>query len=99
MYSVPGHVPMDVGYAAISLFVVVMGGFWFMPQYRSHFVRGGLYVGSAFLMYMGEQSGMSGHLAHLCHAQYALGPDCASGVVEYALQSRESIPDDAAWII
>ena len=55
----PGHVPTDVGLAAISLFVVVMAGPWFMPQYRSHFVRGGLYVGSAFLMYMGEQSGMS----------------------------------------
>ncbi len=54
----PGHVPTDVGVAAISLFVVVMAGPWFMPQYRSHFVRGGLYVGSAFLMYMGEQSGM-----------------------------------------
>ncbi len=54
----PGHVPTDVGFAAISLFVVVMAGPWFMPQYRSHFVRGGLYVGSAFLMYMGEQSGM-----------------------------------------
>lgn len=55
----PGHVPTDVGVAAIGLFVVVMTGPWFMPQYRSHFVRGGLYVGSAFLMYMGEQSGMS----------------------------------------
>ncbi len=55
----PGHVPTDVGLAAISLFVVVMAGPWFMPQYRSHFVRGGLYVGSAFLMYMGEQSGIS----------------------------------------
>lgn len=55
----PGHVPADVGLAAISLFVVVMAGPWFMPQYRSHFVRGGLYVGSAFLMYMVEQSGMS----------------------------------------
>ncbi len=54
----PGHVPTDVGFAAISLFVVVMAGPWFMPQHRSHFVRGGLYVGSAFLMYMGEQSGM-----------------------------------------
>ena len=29
-----------------------------MPEYRSHFVRGGLYVGSAFLMYRGEQSGI-----------------------------------------
>jgi UDP-GlcNAc:undecaprenyl-phosphate GlcNAc-1-phosphate transferase len=55
----PGHVPTDVGLAAISLFVVVLAGPWFMPQYRSHFVRGGLYVGSAFLMYMGEHSGLS----------------------------------------
>ncbi|MBA5870410.1 MAG: hypothetical protein GDA68_10500 [Nitrospira sp. CR2.1] len=55
----PGHVPMDVGYAALSLFAVVLGGLWFMPEYCSHFVRGGLYVGSAFLMYMGEQSGIS----------------------------------------
>lgn len=47
---------MDVGYAALSLFGIVIAGMWFMPQYRSHFVRGGLYVGSAFLMYMGEQS-------------------------------------------
>jgi UDP-GlcNAc:undecaprenyl-phosphate GlcNAc-1-phosphate transferase len=54
----PGHVPMDVGYAAISLFALVLGGLWFMPEYRSHFVRGGLYVGSAFLMYRGEQSGI-----------------------------------------
>lgn len=54
----PGHVPIDVGYAALSLFVVVLGGLWFFPHYRSHFVRGGLYVGSAFLMYMGEQSGL-----------------------------------------
>ena len=54
----PGHVPSDVGFAAISLFIVVLAGPWFVPQYRSHFVRGGLYVGSAFLMYMGEQSGI-----------------------------------------
>jgi len=55
----PGHVPMDLGYAALSLFAVVLGGLWFVPKYRSHFVRGGLYVGSAFLMYMGEQSSIS----------------------------------------
>ncbi len=54
----PGRVPIDVGYAAISLFVVVLAGLWLLPHYRSHFVRGGLYVGSAFLMYMGEQSGI-----------------------------------------
>ncbi|NGZ96166.1 MAG: hypothetical protein CV089_08575 [Nitrospira sp. WS110] len=54
----PGRVPIDVGYAAISLFVVVLLGLWLLPRHRSHFVRGGLYVGSAFLMYMGEQSGL-----------------------------------------
>lgn len=55
---VPGRVPADVGYAALILFTVLLAGQWFLPQYRSHFVRGGLYVGSAFLMYMGEQSGI-----------------------------------------
>ena len=54
----PGHVPMDVGYAALCLFAVVLTGLWFMPQHHPYFVRGGLYVGSAFLMYMGEQSGV-----------------------------------------
>lgn len=54
----PGHVPMDVGYAALCLFPVVLLGMWFMPDHRSYFVRGGLYVGSAFLMYIGEQSGL-----------------------------------------
>lgn len=54
----PGRVPLDVGYAALSLFAVVLAGLWLLPQHRSHFVRGGLYVGSAFLMYMGEQSGL-----------------------------------------
>jgi len=54
----PGQVPMDVGYAALSLFAVVCLGLWLIPQYRTHLVRGGLYVGSAFLMYVGEQSGI-----------------------------------------
>lgn len=52
----PGHVPMDVGYAAISLFTVVLLGLFLVPQHRPLFVRGGLYVGSAFLMYMSEQA-------------------------------------------
>jgi len=54
----PGQVPMDVGYAALSLFAVVCLGLWLIPHYRTHVVRGGLYVGSAFLMYIGEQSGV-----------------------------------------
>jgi UDP-GlcNAc:undecaprenyl-phosphate GlcNAc-1-phosphate transferase len=54
----PGHVPQDVGYAAMSLFAVVLSGLLLVPQYSSFFVRSGLYVGSAFLLYMTEQSGM-----------------------------------------
>jgi UDP-GlcNAc:undecaprenyl-phosphate GlcNAc-1-phosphate transferase len=53
---VPGRVPADVGYAAIMLFAVLAAGFFLVPQYSPLFVRGGLYVGSAFLMYMSEQS-------------------------------------------
>ncbi len=51
----PGHVPMDVGYAAISLFAVVVAGLWLVPQHKPLFVRCGLYVGTAFLMYISEQ--------------------------------------------
>ncbi|MGD9725900.1 MAG: glycosyltransferase family 4 protein [Nitrospiraceae bacterium] len=54
---VPGRVPADVSYAAIGLFAVLLAGFFWVPQYSSFLVRGGLYVGSAFLMYMSEQSG------------------------------------------
>jgi UDP-GlcNAc:undecaprenyl-phosphate GlcNAc-1-phosphate transferase len=53
----PGRVPADVGYAAIGLFAVLVVGFFLVPQYSPFFVRGGLYVGSAFLMYMSEQAG------------------------------------------
>jgi UDP-GlcNAc:undecaprenyl-phosphate GlcNAc-1-phosphate transferase len=56
----PGHVPADVGYAAIALFGVMLGGLLLLPRYTSLFVRGGLYVGSAFLMYMSEQGGFAG---------------------------------------
>ena len=62
------RVPMDVGYAALSPFCRGAVGLWLFPEYRSHFVRGGLYVGSAFLMYMGEQSGMSDIcIIRICH--------------------------------
>ncbi len=54
----PGRVPIDVGSAALILSGIVLTGQWLLPQYRSHFVRGGLYVGSAFLMYISEQSGV-----------------------------------------
>jgi UDP-GlcNAc:undecaprenyl-phosphate GlcNAc-1-phosphate transferase len=54
----PGHVPADVGYAAIALFGVMSAGLFLLPRYTSLFVRGGLYVGSAFLMYMSEQSSL-----------------------------------------
>lgn len=54
----PGQVPTDVGYAASGLFAIVLAGLLLMPQHKTLFVRGGLYVGTAFLMYMGEQPGI-----------------------------------------
>ena len=47
---------MDVSYAAMGLFTLVLLGWYFAPGLRELFVRGGLYVGTAFLMYMTEQS-------------------------------------------
>ena len=55
----PGHVPIDVGYAAILLFSLVLTGLWLFPKHKSLFVRCGLYVGTAFLMYIGEQATIS----------------------------------------
>jgi UDP-GlcNAc:undecaprenyl-phosphate GlcNAc-1-phosphate transferase len=52
----PGHVPIDVSYAALGLFALVLLGWYFLPGRMPLFVRGGLYVGTAFLMYMTEQS-------------------------------------------
>ncbi len=52
----PAHVPDDVGYLSIVLFGVVLLGLSAWPEFVPYFVRGGLYVGTTFLLYVSEDS-------------------------------------------
>jgi UDP-GlcNAc:undecaprenyl-phosphate GlcNAc-1-phosphate transferase len=52
----PAHVPDDVGYLSIVLFGIVLLGVSFLPRLVPYFVRGGLYVGTTFLLYVSEDS-------------------------------------------
>lgn len=55
----PSYVPNDVGYLSIILFGVVLLGLSFPSQVVLYFVRGGLYVGTTFLLYVSEGSRVS----------------------------------------
>ena len=50
----PSHVPNDVGYLSIALFGIVLLGLVFSAKVAPYFVRGGLYVGTTFLLYVSE---------------------------------------------
>lgn len=50
----PSHVPNDVGYLSIALFGIVLLGLSFSSKVAPYFVRGGLYVGTTFLLYVSE---------------------------------------------
>jgi len=50
----PSHVPNDVGYLSIALFGIVLLGLSFSTKVAPYFVRGGLYVGTTFLLYVSE---------------------------------------------
>ncbi len=52
----PSSVPNDVGYVSIALFAVVLIGLSCSSQVAPYFVRGGLYVGTTFLLYVCEGS-------------------------------------------
>ncbi len=52
----PSNVPNDVGYLSIALFAVVLFGLSFSTRMAPYFVRGGLYVGTTFLLYVCEGS-------------------------------------------
>ena len=54
----PAQVPQDVGYMSTALFAVLLVGLSFLPQLAPYFVRGGLYLGSTFLMYVSDSSWM-----------------------------------------
>ena len=55
----PSDVPNDVGYLSIVVFGVVLFGLSFSSQLGLYFVRGGLYVGTTFLLYVSEGSRIS----------------------------------------
>ncbi|MDH4371680.1 MAG: undecaprenyl/decaprenyl-phosphate alpha-N-acetylglucosaminyl 1-phosphate transferase [Nitrospira sp.] len=50
----PSTVPNDVGYLSIALFGIVLLGLSFSSNVAPYFVRGGLYVGTTFLLYVCE---------------------------------------------
>jgi UDP-GlcNAc:undecaprenyl-phosphate/decaprenyl-phosphate GlcNAc-1-phosphate transferase len=53
---VPSNVPADVAYLSIIIFGIVLFGLSFSPRIAPYFVRGGLYVGTTFLLYVYEES-------------------------------------------
>jgi UDP-GlcNAc:undecaprenyl-phosphate GlcNAc-1-phosphate transferase len=55
----PSHVPNDVGYLSIALFGIVLLGLVFSAKVAPYFVRGGLYVGTTFLLYVSEGARVS----------------------------------------
>lgn len=54
----PAHVPNDVGYMSTALFGIVLLGLSLLPRLAPYFVRGGLYVGTTFLLYVSDDSWM-----------------------------------------
>ena len=54
----PVQVPQDVGYVSTMLFTIVLAGISFLPRLAPYFVRGGLYMGSTFLLYVSDASWM-----------------------------------------
>jgi UDP-GlcNAc:undecaprenyl-phosphate GlcNAc-1-phosphate transferase len=54
----PAYVPADVGYMSIVLFGIVLLGLALLPRLAPYFVRGGLYMGSTFLLYVSDASWM-----------------------------------------
>ncbi|MDF0651204.1 MAG: hypothetical protein CV081_04660 [Nitrospira sp. LK265] len=53
---VPSNVPTDVGYLSIIIFGIVSLGLSFSHRVAPYFVRGGLYVGTTFLLYVCDGS-------------------------------------------
>lgn len=54
----PAQVPQDVGYMSTAMFVILLVGLSFLPRLAPYFVRGGLYLGSTFLLYVSDHSWM-----------------------------------------
>ena len=55
----PERIPEDMAYMATFLFPMLLIGLWLIPKAAPLLVRGGLYVGSTFIMYVSEQPAAS----------------------------------------
>jgi UDP-GlcNAc:undecaprenyl-phosphate GlcNAc-1-phosphate transferase len=51
----PPQVPVDFGYVAAGLFVLILAGLVSVPAARPMLVRTGMYVGATFVIYLTEQ--------------------------------------------
>ena len=51
----PADVPMDLGYVAAGLFLLMSAGCFMAPSARPMMVRAGLYLGATFVIYLLEQ--------------------------------------------
>ncbi|NOT21637.1 MAG: undecaprenyl/decaprenyl-phosphate alpha-N-acetylglucosaminyl 1-phosphate transferase [Nitrospiraceae bacterium] len=54
----PSYVSDDVSYISIALFGAVLFGLTILPRLAPYFVRGGLYIGSTFLLYASDATWM-----------------------------------------
>lgn len=68
----PEQVPDDMGYVAAVLFAGMLLGLWLVPQLSALVVRGGLYVGSTFMMYLSEQPAASTEILSPLHLFFLL---------------------------
>lgn len=53
----PSNVPVDLGYLAAGLFILVAAGGALVPSARPMLIRAALYVGGTFVLYLIEQPG------------------------------------------
>ncbi len=51
----PRSIPEDMGQASTVLLALFVAGSWLFPKSSPFLIRGGLYVGSTFIMYLSEQ--------------------------------------------
>ncbi len=68
----PKRVPDDMSYVAAALFVVMLIGLWLFPKFSSVLVRGGLYVGSTFIIYLSEQPASSTEILSPIHVFFVV---------------------------
>ena len=68
----PRRIPEDMGAVATGLFAVILIGFWLAPKSAPLLVRGGLYVGSTFIMYLSEEPAASTNLLSPIHIFFVI---------------------------